>query len=143
MSWWSGVFGVYGTQEAVTSWSIGGVNLPYGPEGIRLPASAQKESVNVTASLPINIYDGLKDYTITLTGTIANPAMTDAELWSDIILSLQALIGTEVTLLCPITALVGEYGFDGFNVERDTKLAIYRYTMTLSKGSLNIVEASY
>ena len=143
MSWWAGVFGVYGTQEAVTLWSIGGVNLPYGPEGIRLPASAQKESVNVTASLPINIYDGLKAYTITLTGTIANPAMTDAELWTDIILPLQALIGTEVTLLCPILALVGEYGFDGFNVERDTKLAIYRYTMTLSKGSLNIVEAAY
>ena len=69
MSWWSGVFGVYGTQQPVTSWSIGSINLPYGPEGIRLPATAQKESVNVTASLPINIYDGLKDYTITLTAT--------------------------------------------------------------------------
>ena len=143
MSWWAGVFGIYGTQQAVTSWSIGLVDLPYGPEGIRLPASAQKDSVNVTSSLPINIYDGLKDYTLTLTGTIANPTLTDAELWSEIIVPLQALIGTEVTLLCPITALVGEYGFDSFNVERDTKLAIYRYTLKLSKGALNLVEASY
>ena len=143
MSWWAGVFGIYGSQQPVTSWSIGSVDLPYGPESIRLPASAQKDSVNVTSSLPINIYDGLKEYTITLTGTIADPALTDAELWSNIIVPLQALLGSEVTLLCPIVALVGEYGFDSFNVERDTNLAIYRYTIKLSKGSLNLVEATY
>ena len=70
------------------------------------------------------------------------PKMT-AEIWDSILFPLLSLIGKQVTVLCPINGLNGEWLIDSFTPVKDTALSIYKYTLRLSKGCLNINIADY
>jgi hypothetical protein len=92
---------------------------------------------------PVQVVTGLAGTVLTLTGTIANDAKTDVQLWDEVITPLLNLRGKEVVLICPITGLCGVYVLDNFEPERDSFYSIYDYSIKLSKGSRNIIFEGY
>jgi hypothetical protein len=133
---------IYGSYEQIMIWTIGEVVLPFGPEKLEYSKKCDKEAVAQTGDEPMNIVDGLNTG-ISLGGSIADDSKADAEIWDTYLTPLLALIGKQVTILCPITGLNGEWLLDSFIPTRDSKLSIYKYTLRLSKGSLNINIAEY
>ncbi len=69
------------------TWVIGTVTLPFAPSSVRMPKSADKEQVKPDAGEPVNIVTGTKS-TVTLKGTIANEALTAAQIVSTYITPL-------------------------------------------------------
>lgn len=133
---------IYGTYEQITTRTISEVALPFGPEKLEYSKKCDKEAVAQTGEEPMNIVDGLNTG-ISLGGTIADETKTDPEIWNTYLTPLLALIGKQVTILCPINGLNGEWLLDNFTPSRDSKLSIYKYTLRLSKGSLNINISDY
>ena len=133
---------IYGTYEQIANWTISDVSLPYGPEKIELSKKCDKEAIPQTGEDPMNIIDGLSTE-VSLGGSISDDSKTDPEIWNSILFPLLSLIGKQVTLLCPINGLNGEWLIDSFTPVKDTALSIYKYTLRLSKGCLNINIADY
>ena len=133
---------IYGSYEPIATWSIGEVAFPFGPEKLEYSKKCDKEAIAQTGDEPMNIVDGLNTG-ISLGGSIADENKTDPEIWDTYLTPLLALIGKQVTILCPINGLNGEWLLDSFTPARDSKLSIYKYTLRLSKGSLNINIADY
>ena len=133
---------IYGAYEQITTWTIGEVALPFAPEKLEYSKKCDKEAIAQTGDEPMNIVDGLNTG-ISLGGTIADGSKADAEIWEAYLTPLLALIGKQVTILCPINGLNGEWLLDSFTPARDSKLSIYKYTLRMSKGSLNINIADY
>ena len=133
---------IYGSYEKIETWTIGEVALPLGPERLEYTKKCDKEAIAQTGQEPMNIVDGLTTG-ISLSGSIADASKSDPEMWETYLLPLLELIGKEVTILCPINGLNGEWLLDSFTPSRDSKLSIYKYTLRLSKGSLNINIAEF
>ena len=133
---------IYGSYEHIVTWTISDVVLPFGPEKLEYSKKCDKEAVAQTGQEPMNIVDGLNTG-LSLGGSITDDSKTDAEIWDTYLTPLLALIGKQVTILCPINGFNGEWLLDSFTPARDSKLLIYKYMMRLSKGSLNINIADY
>jgi hypothetical protein len=133
------LFGIYGTITEPTQWTINDIALPIGPDGIQRQGGCNKEVMSQTQEEPIQVIDSKKGEVITLTGTIGDSAQTDTQLWTSVIAPLKDLEGTEITFTCPILALCNNYLLDSFEFRRDTKAPLYKYTMKLSRASLNII----
>lgn len=128
---------VEGSFQTPESWMVDEISLPYGPESIQIAGGANKEVIPKTADYPIQISDGKKEKTLTLTGTIAYDSATDQDLWA-ILSAIEDREGYEVILTCPIIALCRAYMLDSFSFSRNTKLLIYNYTLKLSLASQNV-----
>ena len=113
--------------------------LPFGPEGLQRQGGCNKEVMSQIQDEPVQVVDSRKGEVITLTGTIADSEQTDSQLWANILSPIKDLEGTEITFTCPIVALCNNYLLDSFEFRRDTKAPLYKYTMKLSRASLNII----
>jgi hypothetical protein len=136
---WGLMVAIYGSQSTPSAWMIDDISLPIGPEGIQVTGGCEKETMSQTQDDPVQVVDGKKIRTISLKGTIADESKTDGQLWADVISPLLDLEGKEVTLVCPIIGLIGNYLLDSFEPNRDSYHPLYKYTLKLSKGSLNVI----
>jgi hypothetical protein len=137
---WAILLLIVGSQTPATTWSINGtVTLPIGPDSIAVKGGIEKEVMSKTQDDPVQVVDGKQALMVTLSGTIVDDSKTVAQLWADVITPLLELEGSEVTLICPIAGLNGNYLLDSFAPKSDKHRSIYEYTLTLSKASLNII----
>ena len=102
-----------------------------------MPKSADKEQVKPDAGEPVNIVTGTKT-TVTLKGTIANAALTAAQIVSTYITPLCGLVGTQVAVTTTDGMIDGDWLLDTFDPSRDNPAPIYDYNIMLVKGSENI-----
>jgi hypothetical protein len=131
---------IYGSYEQIVTWTIGAVALPLGPERLEYTKKCDKEAIAQTGQEPMNIVDGLTTG-ISLGGAIADEAKSDPEIWTIYLMPLLSLIGKQVSM--SYRRFKWRVVLDSFNPSRDSMLSIYRYTLRLSKGSLNINIAEY
>lgn len=137
------LFAIYGTMTEPSEWRINDISLPFGPEGLQRQGGCSKEVMNQTREDPVQVVDSKKGEVLTFTGTIADSAKTDTQLWTDVLAPIKDLEGTEIVLTCPILALCNNYLLDSFEFRRDTKAPLYKYTLKLSRASLNIIMQEY
>ena len=132
------LLGLFGQSSSASGWQINEIVLPYGPLKFGLTGDANEDSITQSGEEPIITIDGLSGTILTLSGTITDDSKTVDQLWSEIISPLLDLRGSEITLVCPISALNGVWTLVGFQPSSD-KHSIYEYTMRLKKSSLTVV----
>jgi hypothetical protein len=137
------LFAIYGTMTEPSEWRINDISLPFGPEGLQRQGGCNKEVMNQTKEDPIQVVDSKKGEVITFSGTISDPTKTDTQLWTDVLAPIKDLEGTEIVLTCPILALCNNYLLESFDFRRDTSAPLYKYTLKLSRASLNIIMQEY
>ena len=120
------------------TWTIGTVTLPFAPSSVRMPKSADKEQVKPDSENPVNVVTGTKS-TVTLKGTISNPALTASQIVSTYINPLYDQVGTQVAVTTTDGMIDGDWLLDSFEASRDNPYPNWDYNMTLVKGSENIV----
>jgi hypothetical protein len=133
------LLGIYGQNSPASGWQINNVVLPYGPFKLSLSGAPNEEDIKQSGEEPIITIDGLSGTTLTLSGTLADDSKSDDQLWSDIISPLLDFRGTEILLVCPITALNGTWTLVDFQPSRDKHPLIYDYTLRLKKSCLTVV----
>ena len=131
--------GIYGLLTSVSGWSISEITLPYGPQKLSISGAPNEADITQSGEEPIITIDGLSGTTLTLSGTLADDSRSDEQLWNDVISPLLDLRGTEIVLLCPISALTGTWTLIDFQPSRDKHAQIYDYTMRLKKSCLTVV----
>ena len=120
------------------TWTIGTVTLPIAPSSVRMPKSSDKEQVKPDGGEPVNVVTGTKS-TVTLKGTISDPTLTAAQIVSTYITPLYGLVGTQVAVTTTDGFIDGNWLLDTFDAARDNPYPNWDYTMSLVKGSENIV----
>src|SRR5512136_1962578 len=114
------------------TWTIGAVTLPFAPSSVRMPKSSDKEQVKPDGGEPGNVVTGTKS-TVTLKGTISDSALTAAQIVSNYISPLYALVGTQVAVTTTDGFIDGNWLLDTFDAARDNPYAHWDYTMSLVK----------
>ncbi len=137
------LFAIYGTMTEPSEWRINDISLPFGPEGLQRQGGCNKEVMSQTKDDPVQVVDSRKGEVLTFTGTISDPTITDAQLWTDVLAPIKDLEGTEIVLTCPILALCNNYLLESFEFRRDTSAPLYKYTLKISRASLNIIMQEY
>jgi phage protein U len=121
------------------AWTFGGVTFPFGPTQIAYVKTVNKESMPQSGDDPVAIVDGTSSNSVQLSGSIADPAKTDAQLWSDILTPMIALIGTSISVTSTNGSIDGTWLLEKFEPKRNSANLIYEYTMVLSKYSTLVV----
>lgn len=119
------------------TWTIGGVTLPYGPTKLRFNKTANKEIIPQSGDDPLQIVDGMQQNMAQLDGTIADSALTEAQIWSTYLSPILALVGTEISCSSTDGSIDGNWMLDSFEPSRESA-KVYRYSLRLTKGSVNI-----
>ena len=112
------LIGIYGQNSPATAWQIDDINLPYGPLKFGISGAPNESEITQNGDEPIITIDGLSGTTLTLSGTIDDDTKVDDQLWTDIIQPLLDLRGSEITLICPVTALNGLWVLVDFQPSR-------------------------
>ena len=136
------LLGIYGQKSPASGWQINEISFPYGPSKLSLSGGPNETEITQSGEEPIITIDGLSGTTLTLTGTIGDVSKSYDELWTDIITPLLNLRGSEVVLLCPISALTGNWTIIDFQPSKDKCAPIYDYTLRLKKSCLTVVTNS-
>ena len=134
---------IYGSYEQIATWTIGEVALPYGPEKLEYSKKCDKEAIPQTGRRSYEHRRWLNNWNLFGRQYMLMKLNLTLKYGKRILMPLLALIGKQVTILCPINGLNGEWLLDSFTPSRDSKLSIYKYNLRLSKGSLNINIADY
>jgi phage protein U len=121
------------------AWTFGGVTFPFGPTQIAYVKTINKETLSQSGDDPVAIVDGTSSNSVQLSGSIADPAKTDAQLWSDILTPMIALIGTSISVTSTNGSIDGTWLLEKFEPKRTSANLIYEYTMVLSKYSALVV----
>jgi phage protein U len=121
------------------AWMFGGVTFPFGPTQIAYVKTINKETLSQSGDDPVAIVDGTSSNSVQLSGSIADPAKTDAQLWSDILTPMIALIGTSISVTSTNGSIDGTWLLEKFEPKRTSANLIYEYTMVLSKYSALVV----
>ena len=120
-------------------WTFGSVTFPFGPTQISYIKTINKETMPQSGDDPVAIVDGTSSNSVQLSGSIADPAKTDAQLWSDILTPMIALIGTSISVTSTNGSIDGTWLLEKFEPKRTSANPIYEYTMVLSKYSTLVV----
>jgi phage protein U len=121
------------------AWTFGTVTFPFGPTQIAYVKTINKESMPQSGDDPVAIVDGTSSNSVQLSGSIADPSKTDADLWTDILTPLLALIGTSISVSSSNGSIDGTWLLEKFEPKRTSANPIYEYTMVLSKYSTLVV----
>ncbi len=116
------------------SFVIGGVTLPYSPERVSKRNPAKVDEFE-TAGLPVLIVPGLGAVELVVEGFLFG---TKSTIESTYLSTLEALIGTQVTVAFPDTRYDGSWVMADFSyVEVNAKM--FSYTIKLLKGSSHVI----
>jgi hypothetical protein len=129
------LIGLFGQSSSASAWQINDLALPYGPLKFGLTGDPNEESITQSGEEPILIIDGLSGTVLTLSGSLTDDSN---QLWDEIISPLLDLRGSEVTLVCPVSALNGVWTLVSFQPSSG-KHSIYDYTLRLKKSSLTVI----
>jgi phage protein U len=121
------------------AWTFGGVTFPFGPTQISYIKTINKETIPQSGDDPVAIVDGTSSNSVQLSGSIADPAKTDTQIWSDILTPMIALIGTSISVTSTNGSIDGTWLLEKFEPKRTSANPIYEYTMVLSKYSTLVV----
>jgi phage protein U len=121
------------------TWSFGGVTFPFGPTQLAYIKTINKEMMPQSGTDPVAIVDGTTSNSVQLSGSIADPSKTDADLWTDVLTPLIALIGTAINVVSSNGSIDGTWLLEKFEPKRTSANLIYEYTMVLSKYSTLVV----
>jgi phage protein U len=121
------------------AWTFGGVTFPFGPTQISYIKTINKETIPQSGDDPVAIVDGMSSNSVQLSGSIADPAKTDSQIWSDILAPMIALIGTSISVTSTNGSIDGTWLLEKFEPKRTSANPIYEYTMVLSKYSTLVV----
>ena len=121
------------------AWTFGAVTFPFGPTQISYIKTINKESMPQSGDDPVAIVDGTSSNSVQLSGSIADPEKTDAQIWSDILTPMIALIGTSISVTSTNGSIDGTWLLEKFEPKRTSANPIYEYTMVLSKYSVLVV----
>jgi phage protein U len=121
------------------AWTFGGVTFPFGPTQLAYIKTINKESMPQSGDDPVAIVDGTSSNSVQLSGSIADPAKTDAQIWSDFLTPMIALIGTSISVTSTNGSIDGTWLLEKFEPKRTSANPIYEYTMVLSKYSTLVV----
>jgi phage protein U len=121
------------------AWTFGGVTFPFGPTQISYIKTINKETIPQSGDDPVAIVDGTSSNSVQLSGSIADPAKTDTQIWSDILAPMIALIGTSISVTSTNGSIDGTWLLEKFEPKRTSANPIYEYTMVLSKYSTLVV----
>jgi len=120
------------------TWTIGGVTLPYAPEKMRFPTGCKKENVDQDTGYSIAVVSGLASE-VYLEGALSEAGSTSEDLVDDYVAPLTALVGTEVAVTTTDGLIDGNWLLDSFEPQKDGPIALFKYTMRLTKTSETIV----
>ena len=121
------------------TWIFGGVTFPFGPTQLAYIKTINKEAMPQSGDDPVAIVDGTTSNSVQLSGSIADPAKTDAQIWSSILTPMIALIGTSISVSSTNGSVDGTWLLEKFEPKRTSANVIYDYTMVLSKYSTLVV----
>ena len=121
------------------AWTFGTVTFPFGPTQIAYVKTINKESMPQSGHDPVVIVDGTSSNSVQLSGAIADPTKTDAQIWSTYLTPLIALIGTSISVTATNGSIDGTWLLEKFEPKRTSANLIYEYTMVLSKYSTLVV----
>jgi phage protein U len=121
------------------AWTFGGVTFPFGPAQIAYVKTINKETMPQSGNDPVAIVDGTSSNSVQLSGSIADTAKTDTQIWSDILTPMIALIGTSIAVTSTNGSIDGTWLLEKFEPKRTSANLIYEYTMVLSKYSTLVV----
>ena len=116
------------------TWSFGTVTFPFGPLQIAFIKTPNEDKIPQSSTDPIVLVDGFET-SVQLTGSIANDAKTDTELWSTYLTPMIGQIGTTITVVSGNGSIDGSWYLRKFEPKRTSAAPIYDYTMVLSKVS--------
>jgi phage protein U len=114
-------------------------NFPFGPTQLAYIKTINKDSMPQSGDDPVAIVDGTSSNSVQLSGSIADPAKTDAQIWSDFLTPMIALIGTSISVTSTNGSIDGTWLLEKFEPKRTSANPIYEYTMVLSKYSALVV----
>ncbi len=114
-------------------WTIGGVTLPHAPSKMTMPKNCIRDGIQQDQGYQHIVVSGLNSE-VRLEGTISEAGHTAAQLVSDYISTLEALIGTEVAVTTTDGLIDGDWLLDSFEVSKDSPFPSFKYTMRLVKA---------
>jgi hypothetical protein len=121
------------------AWTFGNVTFPFGPTQLAYIKTINKEMMPQSGDDPVVIVDGTSANSVQISGSIVDPAKTDAQLWSTILTPMIALIGTSISVTSTNDSIDGTWLLEKFEPKRTSANLIYEYTMVLSKYSALVV----
>ena len=121
------------------TWIFGGVTFPFGPTQLAYIKTINKDTMPQSGDDPVAVVDGTTSNSVQLSGSIADPAKTDAQIWSSILTPMLALIGTSISVSSTNGSIDGTWLLEKFEPKRTSANPIYEYTMVLSKYSTLVV----
>src|SRR5665647_2021566 len=121
------------------TWIFGGVTFPFGPTQLAYIKTINKDTMPQSGDDPVAVVDVTTSNSVQLSGSIADPAKTDAQIWSSILTPMLALIGTSISVSSTNGSIDGTWLLEKFEPKRTSANPIYEYTMVLSKYSTLVV----
>ncbi len=116
------------------SYSVGGVTIP-GPASVTKTIPAKVEEFELDGDKPVLIVPGLRATQLTIEGVFTG---TKSTLESTYLTALEALKGTEVTVVFPDTRYDGSWVFAEFTYT-EINAKQFKYTIRLLQGSSHVI----
>jgi len=122
------------------SWVIGTVTLPINPTKIMMRYPTVSSEATNPGDYAILLSIAKKAITLTLEGILYKAGYSAADLETNYINPLVALLHNEVTISAPDTRYDGDWIFNDFKYEeRGGLLAAFNFTMIFKRGGIHIV----